>query len=122
MITWLKKPTISFPHEAPYHRLVCTAPGSVQLGGLLVDFPLGWRTDLTSTPRPLYSLVPQVGAHNPAVLIHDRLLDLGYPRKTARHWMVKQLLLLNEVSKTRRILIHAGVYARDTQLLVFRNK
>lgn len=116
MINWFSKPTISFPTDPPYHSLICTKAGTVILGELKVDFPVGWRTDLTSTPRWLYWLVPQVGAHNPAVLIHDRLLDLGYDRATARRWLVEQLHLLDDVSTVRRTLIHGGVLLRDAHV------
>ncbi len=114
MIEWVEHPQISFVNESPFTKVICTKPGKVILGETLaIDFPLGWRTDVTTTPRILLPLIPQIGAHNPASLLHDRLLDLGYPRHIARQWMVLQLKELKDVSKARELLMHVGVMLLD---------
>ncbi|HXH77654.1 DUF1353 domain-containing protein [Nocardioides sp.] len=47
------------------------------LGELLVPASPDFRTDLTSTPALFTWLVPKTGAHLPAALVHDALVDGG---------------------------------------------
>lgn len=47
------------------------------LGELLVPASPDFRTDLTSTPALFTWLVPKTGAHLPAALVHDALVDSG---------------------------------------------
>jgi hypothetical protein len=45
------------------------------VGELLVPARVGFRTDLTSTPAIFTWLVPKTGAHLPAALLHDGLVE-----------------------------------------------
>lgn len=45
------------------------------LGELLVPARAGFRTDLTSTPAIFTWLVPKTGAHLPAAILHDGLVE-----------------------------------------------
>ena len=116
MIRWLKIPRMEILNTPPHKTARCFEAGAVLLDGRLVEFPMGWTTDVTSTPRCLYWLLPQLGGHNSASLLHDRLLDLGWPRDIARHYMALQLETLGdagEVSRFRRTAMCWGVTAFD---------
>ena len=85
------------PANGSWDEFVCVHPGEVRLDDLVVEFPVGWVTDVTSTPIPFRGFVPQLGPHSPAALIHDRLLYLKFERR-AREAMVRQLELLDRVN------------------------
>lgn len=44
--------------------------------GDVFDVPVGYRTDVTSSPRVTAPLVPRTGRHSLASILHDRLLEL----------------------------------------------
>lgn len=98
-----------------WNRHIVREEFSVKLGttGLVVSFPVGWTTDFTSSPAWARGFVSQLGAHAPASLIHDRLLDLGHPREFARNVMNEQLKELSLVPIWRRQIIVLGVFFND---------
>jgi hypothetical protein len=114
-ITWKTRPVFSLVNDEYYRTLVCTAAGEVELGvgGCMLSFPVGWRTDIASVPWFLQSLLSQIGAHAPAALLHDRMLDMGFPRDVARKWMHTQLKQSPRVTRCRRWLMLAGVWCYD---------
>jgi hypothetical protein len=114
-ILWLEKPKFELVDDDElYVFFVCTKRGLALLGdSTRVEFELGWRTDVTSTPSFLSPIVPKLGPHAPAALLHDRLLDLGFPRAYARKWMRNQLKALRKVEKWRKWAMHAGVWVYD---------
>lgn len=114
MITWLAEPDCRLiKGDGHWNTFRCVTPGAVMLDDVVVEFPLGWVTDATSSPVWARSLLPQLGAHVPAALLHDRLLDLGWPRATARYWMNEQLRELTLVSRARRWRMVSGVWLYD---------
>jgi hypothetical protein len=116
MIEWVKFPRFELVNTPPHKVAVVIEEGEVCLDGRVVDFPVGWATDITSTPRIFYSILPQIGGHNSASLLHDRLLDLRWPRHIARRYMSEQLDLLHvagDVSKYRRALMLTGIWIYD---------
>jgi hypothetical protein len=113
-IVWISIPQFELIEGAgDYNTFKCVKAGSVKLGGELIEFEIGWISDMTSSPLWAHSFVPQLGPHAPAVIIHDKLLDMGRPRKEARFWLNKQLLILKRVTPTRRSLIVSGVWFYD---------
>jgi len=124
-ITWLKLPIFELINDGEYKNFLCNRYGMVKLGDEIIYFPTGWKTDITSTPRIFLSLVPQIGNHSPAAILHDRLLELK-PRKVARHWMVTQLNSMQNVPRIVKFLMWFGVCCKDFKILVFdvinRNK
>lgn len=114
-ILWSKRPEFCLVNDGYYQTVVCVVDGCVELGDspLVVTFPVGWKTDVTSTPWFLHSLLSQLGPHSPAAILHDRLLDLGMHREIARYWMVMQLHQLPLVNPWRRRIMHAGVWFFD---------
>lgn len=116
MIKWIKFPRMEILNTPPHKVATCFEAGEVCLDGRFVSFPAGWSTDVTSTPRLLFWLVPQLGGHNSASLLHDRLLDLKWPRHLARRYMKEQLRNLaqnGDVTKFRAMAIFIGVWAFD---------
>ncbi|HEX8781353.1 MAG TPA: DUF1353 domain-containing protein, partial [Nocardioides sp.] len=55
------------------------------LGELLVPARVGFRTDLTSTPAIFTWLVPKTGAHLPAALLHDGLVEQDHGDERASY-------------------------------------
>lgn len=119
-IEWIKKPVLELINDDQYETFRCSHYGCVMLHGRVglprkLEFHLGWRTDITSVPRPLRWLIPQIGPHAPAAILHDRLLDEGVPRRMARRWARIQLdQLKDRVSRFRRMAIMAGIWFWDT--------
>lgn len=110
-------------NDGHYRTVECIHAGRAEFGdGTMVDFPLGWGTDITSTPWFLHSLIPQLGPHAPAAILHDRLLDLGVPRKIARRWMRRQLQQLPLVNPWRKFGMIAGVWCFDTFVIPWRER
>ena len=119
-ITWVAEPEFRLVNEDQmYSTFECVKRGEVELSnGVTVVFELDWRTDVTSTPGWLRGALPQLG---PQALLHDRLLEAGMSRHTARKWMLRQLELLPNVSRLRRHIMHAGVWIGDYTLGLFRS-
>lgn len=113
MIEWESEPEFMVLHDGFYNRFQCVKSGVVLLDGKAVGFPPGWVTDFTTGNWLTFIFLPQLGAHVPAALLHDRLLDLGYPRKDARKWMREQLDLLENVHLIRRFVMPLGVRIYD---------
>jgi hypothetical protein len=113
MIDWIREPRFELINGGSYNRFICTSYGIVRIDNKDILIPTGWRTDMTSVPAWGRGFVPQLGAHAPAVLVHDRLLDLGYPRKEARRNMIEQLDLLPRVKWWRKWLLINGVRLYD---------
>lgn len=115
MITWTQQPRFEIiENDGRWDRFVCVAAGLAEVNGHQIYFPLDWITDAASVPKLLRSIVDQLGPHLPAVLIHDRMLELGYPRKVARAALVAQLKELRQVTRFRRFAITVGVWGYDT--------
>lgn len=51
---------------------------TVKWKGISITVPKGFRTDLASTPRILWAILPPFGKYNTAAIVHDYL----YYRKT----------------------------------------
>lgn len=83
---------------------------------LRLTFPVGWETDFTSSPPWSRGFVSQLGAHSPAALLHDRMLDLGHDRHFARSVMNEQLKDLTLVPNWRRYLIIGGIFLNDQKI------
>lgn len=99
-ITWISFPRLElYTTDNKHNTLECFYPGSCILREkgkrrTVVDFPLGWRTDVTTTPAPF--LLRQLGPHGPAAVLHDRLLQIFEDREEARKWTKVQLDILVE--------------------------
>ena len=118
-VEWVVEPRFRLNHEdRRYENFWCYHAGQAILHDgdtqIVVDFEVGWKTDITSSPLLFQALVPQTGPHAPAAVLHDRLLDMGLPRAEARRWMWIQLQQLELVSKSRRRVMYAGVWFWDT--------
>lgn len=55
--------------------------------------PRGFRTDLASVPRILWSLFPPFGSHTQAAVVHDYLYRIEYDKKEAD--LIFYYLMLN---------------------------
>ena len=110
-LEWLAIPRFALlPADGHWNKFECIRSGAVSYNGEIIDFPIGWTTDVTSSPPWGRSFLSQLGPHAPAALLHDRLLDLNYVRAYARKAMVYQLRLLELVVPWRLQLMAAGVW------------
>lgn len=114
-VEWAPAPVVELMMDGDYDKFQCVKAGRAILGGSddVVDFPKGWVTDVTSSPLILRPLVPQLGPHAPAALLHDRMLETGRKRSQARKWMWRQLKQLPKVCLGRRYAMFIGVWIWD---------
>lgn len=68
-----------------------------------VCVPKGFSTDLTSTPRVLWSIYPPFGKYQRGAIVHDYLYKNKYPRKHADKIFKKIMELDNVGFLTRNI-------------------
>jgi Protein of unknown function (DUF1353) len=114
LVTWSVQPVFSLINDGYFNQMICTTAGEARLGhDRSLVFPLGWRTDITSTPWYFSSLLSQLGPHAPAAIIHDRLLNLGFSRAYAWKWMRLQLRQLPRVTRPRRWFMLGGTWLYD---------
>lgn len=99
--------------DGQFNRHVCIEAALVTLDGEEIHFPVGWITDFASVPWYAQSILPQIGPHGPAALIHDRLLDLDWERDLARFWLQEQLKELDDVHPARKFVMPKGVWLWD---------
>lgn len=123
-IWWVSSPDFGlYCDDQMYDKVICTRRGLARLvepGGdyLEVDFPEGWVSDVTSSPLAFRMLVPQLGPHAPAAILHDRLLNTGFARGDARRWMWVCLSGLHQAHWLRRFAMYAGVLCWDVLVAV----
>jgi hypothetical protein len=112
LIQWSEEPVFELVNsDRNFNSFVCSKPGSVRLKGVgVIEFHVGWPTDVTSSPWYVQWLIPQLGPHAPAAVLHDRLIGLGFPTAVARKWMHLQLKQLPKVKWWRRMAMVTGVW------------
>lgn len=80
--------------------------------------PAGFQTDLASIPRPLWGLVPKVGAHDRAAVLHDAayahalLTERGRPVRAIKRVadaLFDEAMRADGVPRVRRVLMAAAV-------------
>lgn len=73
------------------------------------EIPKGYETDFASVPRMLWSILPPIGKHNRAALLHDYLYDskIG-TRKKADKLFLKQMEI-DGVKFLSRYAMYLGV-------------
>lgn len=75
----------------------------------LIVVPAGFVTDLASIPRVFQSLIPKVGKHMLAAIVHDYLCRLdGFDRRLADRIFLEAMKLLG-VNPVRRRLMYWAV-------------
>lgn len=118
-VSWIDHPEFKLvANGGQWNKFMCISPGVAMIDDYEVYFPVGWETDFTSSPSWARSLVAQLGTHAPAVILHDRLLDMGASRRIARSWMSLQLKELALVSNAKRWRIVSAVWLYDQKLKI----
>lgn len=113
-IRWVAKPVFELiENEGNWDKFITVREGIVVVNDEIIRFPIGWVTDITSSPLWARGFVGQLGPHSPAALIHDRLLETGHSRKYSRQVMKKQLDLLEKVGKLTKWWMFCGVWVYD---------
>jgi hypothetical protein len=74
-----------------------------------IDIPMGYETDFASVPRLFWSIIPTIGKHSIAALVHDYLYDnrIGSRREADRLFL--ELMLQYNVNKLSAYIMYAGV-------------
>lgn len=121
-VVWLERPEFELiQDDHRFNKFRCFVPGRAKLSdGRVVEFEIGWVTDVTSAPTIMAIVLAQLGPHAPAALLHDKLLELGLPRKYARRWMKVQLSQLDNVKKWRKHAMYYGVYFYDVVVITIK--
>jgi len=79
--------------------------------GHAIIVPKGYRTDFASVPRFLHRVVPPIGRHGKAAVIHDWLCDSrpeGMTSRRAADIMLEAMEVLG-VKKSKRWVMYRGV-------------
>ncbi len=83
----------------------------VSQSGACYRVPAGVNTDFASIPRGLRWLIPRVGKHGKAAVLHDYLCEFRVvPRKEADKLFLEALKVL-KVNVVRRRMMYSGVAA-----------
>jgi hypothetical protein len=89
------------PHRKRLYRTF-----SVELStGQTVVIPKGFVTDIATVPRLLWGIVSPSGRHDLACIVHDYLLESGWPRGEADRELLR-LLLLSRVHPAKAYLMY----------------
>ena len=79
-----------------------------------VIVPKGFITDFASVPRILHSIIPSIGRHTKAAVLHDYLYSesstLDFKRKYCDQLFLEAMVIL-KVKKWKRTAIYLGVRA-----------
>lgn len=70
--------------------------------------PKGFITDLASTPRFLWSILPPFGRYSVAALVHDYLYRIGYDKKLADK-VFYELMIKHGTYKWKAKVMYYGV-------------
>ena len=74
-----------------------------------VEVEKGFVSDLYSVPWPFSMLVPKSGIGNQAAVLHDKISKEQMFNKKTRDKMLLNAMMILNVPKWRRKLIHTGV-------------
>ncbi len=74
-----------------------------------IDVPVGYVTDLTSTPRLLWSIFPPDGKYAKAAIVHDYLYSNAIGLKAWADLVFKEAMGVLNVPKWRRYLMYWAV-------------
>jgi hypothetical protein len=79
------------------------------IDGETINVPSGYQTDFATVPRILWSILPPLGKHNPAALIHDYLYDnrIGTRKKADKIFL--NVMLLYNVKVVTAYIMYLGV-------------
>jgi len=116
-----RSPEFKLLPDGGWRLFRCVTAGRVEVRSgdsvIAIVFPVGWETDLTSTPRALLWALPQLGPHAPASAVHDRALDMWkageITLKQARQVGVAMLDHLDDVGRLARWSWVLGVTFND---------
>ena len=74
-----------------------------------IQIPIGYETDFASVPRVFWSIIPPIGKHSIAALIHDYMYDnrIGSRREADRLFL--EIMLEHKVKKLLAYTMYAGV-------------
>ena len=77
--------------------------------GKSITVPSGFTTDFASVPRGLWPLLPPLGKHSPAALVHDYLYDHRIGTRKEADKIFLDLMLKYSVPKWRAYVMYWGV-------------
>jgi len=77
--------------------------------GKFIIIPKGYETDFATVPRLLWSLLPPLGKHNPAALVHDWLYDNREGTRSQADKIFLKLMLEYDVHPLAAYAMYYGV-------------
>jgi hypothetical protein len=77
----------------------------------VLDFtiPIGFETDFASVPKSLWNILPPLGRHNKAALLHDYLYDNRIGNRSSADWLFLQVMIESRVNLLAAITMYLGV-------------
>ena len=75
----------------------------------LITVPAGYRTDLASVPRALWSLIPPFGRYSGPAVVHDRLCDQGHATRPLADAVFNEAMIVTGVPAALRWLMYTAV-------------
>ena len=86
-----------------YFRLI----EPIEVAGFII--PSGFETDFASVPRSLWNVLPPIGKHNRAAVLHDFMYvnNLGSRRLADAHFL--NVMLNDGVNKVQAYVMYWGV-------------
>lgn len=98
----------SKPIDGKWFRLV-EPLDYVSVAGVVYRVPIGVNTDFASIPRGLRNIIPRVGTHGKAAVLHDWLCEFNIvPREEADRLFLEAMKIL-KVRFTRRRVMYSAV-------------
>jgi hypothetical protein len=82
---------------------------SFEVEGLTINIQKGYRTDFATVPRFLWSVLPPIGRHNPAALVHDFLYDYQIGTRKNADKIFLKLMLQYQVPPVAAYVMYWGV-------------
>lgn len=78
-------------------------------GDQKIIIPAGYITDFATVPRLLWSIIPPIGRHNRAALLHDYLYDNRIGSRIFADKLFKKILLEDGVGRLKAEIMYLGV-------------
>ncbi len=101
-----------YRHGRPVMKLTEDLVFKVQLNGdqgIRVRVPIGFETDLTSTPRMFWPIFPPAGPWSPAAILHDYLYGLPGCSRFLADALFREAMQKLGVPWWRRVVMYYAV-------------
>lgn len=89
------------------NKVIFRLTESVEIEGFLI--PAGYETDFATVPKVFFSIIPPIGKHNVAAILHDYLYDHRIGTRKQADKLFLRVMLSYEVSKWQAYTMYYAV-------------